>query len=220
MTDGHDPSRRGKTLTLVAVNVVLAVMIGLVSYAPTLYQLFCQVTGYGGTTQRTVALSEKAATDTPVTVRFDANIAPGLDWEFRPEQREVKTRIGEPTRAYYYAKNLSDQTIVGRATFNVTPAWAGPYFFKVECFCFTEERLEPGEEARMPLLFYVDEDMLKDADSKDIRTITLSYTFFEQKNLSEDEIAAARDLAGESKDQDEALTAQDEHSFSTEVRRQ
>lgn len=220
MADQHESAGRGKTVTLIGVGVILCVMVGLVSYAPTLYRMFCDLTGYGGTTQRAVAIDEKAATDTPITVRFDANVAPGLAWEFGPEQRELKTRIGEPTQAYYYARNLSDRTIVASATFNVTPGWAGPYFFKVECFCFTEQKLEPGEEARMPLMFYIDEQVLEDEDTMNIRTVTLSYTFFEQKGLTDEEIAEARDLAAGSRRQEETLAGEGVQTFAPEIRRQ
>lgn len=180
---------------LAIVSTFIALMSGLVAYSPTLYKLFCQLTGYGGTVQRVEAPPPaQAVKDDTVTVTFDANVAPGLPWEFRPQQRKVVTRFGEPTRVNYYARNNSDKTIIARATFNVTPYKAAPYFFKVECFCFTEEKLGPGESAQMPLVLYVDKQLLKNKHTKEVRDITLSYTFFRQTNLSAEKIRSARDL--------------------------
>lgn len=213
----HGAACRGRTATLVAINVILLMMIALVSYAPTLYRMFCQATGYGGTTGRSVMISRKMATKVPITVRFDANIAPGLDWEFKPDRQEVKTHIGEPTKAYYHARNISDHPIVGRATYNVTPGWAGPYFFKVVCFCFTEQRLEPGEEAHMPLLFYIDQDILEDKDAKNIHTVTLSYTFFRQNGLSDEDISTTRDLSIGSQKEEISIKDEDKQVFYNDV---
>ena len=195
--------RNARILALLAG--LLGVMVTLVVYSPTLYQMFCAATGYGGTVQRAVASdaaqAEPAATPGQiaaagrmVTVYFDSNVAPGLDWEFRPEQRKVETTLGEPTKIYYDARNRSDETIVARATFNVTPYKAAPYFFKIQCFCFTEERLGPGESARMPVVLYVDEQILKDPDTAEVHDITLSYTFFKQDDRSAEQAQAARDL--------------------------
>ena len=157
----------------------MAMMTGLVIYSPTLYRMFCSLTGYNGTVRR-VSLPKAAvhASDIPTTVSFDANVAPDLPWEFRPEQQRVTTHFGEPTKVYYYAKNNSDRALVGRAVFNVTPFAAAPFFFKIECFCFTDEKLGPGESAHMPLVFYVDEEMLKDPDAQMLTELTLSYTFY------------------------------------------
>jgi len=213
--------RLGSNLPLLALQVtVLAVMIGLVSYSPTLYRLFCEATGYGGTINRAEASLTPATSGRTVTVRFDANVAPGLDWEFAPGQRTVEARIGEPTKAYYTARNTSDETIVAHATFNVTPYQLAPYFFKIECFCFTEERLGPGESATMPLVFYLDEEMLNDKDAADISTVTLSYTFFRQTGLTPEEIAAARDLAAESVTLDARLAEEGTASFANDAPRQ
>lgn len=194
-----------KKATVIGVLVVLVGMFGLVSYAPTLYRLFCQATGYGGTIQRAEVVEASGASDQTVTVHFDANVHPGLDWEFRPEQLQVTTHFGEPTKVYYYAKNNTDETVVARAVFNVTPYQVAPYFFKIQCFCFTEERLEPGESARMPLVFYVDEQMLKDKNTKDLHNVTLSYTFFKQDNLTPEQVQAARDLGAGSEALDNSL---------------
>jgi cytochrome c oxidase assembly protein subunit 11 len=205
--------------TVLGVLIILMGMTGLVSYAPTLYRLFCQATGYGGTVRRAEAVEIPAASDQTVTVRFDANVHPGLNWEFRPEQLQVTTHYGQPTKAYYYAKNNTDKTIVARAVFNVTPYQAAPYFFKIECFCFTEERLAPGESARMPLVFYVDEQMMKDKDTKDLHNVTLSYTFFKQDNLTPEQVKAARDLGSGSKALDASLRKSGAEDFDNDAPR-
>lgn len=198
----------------------MAVMSGLVVYAPTLYRMFCDLTGFGGTVQRAAATAPAAAaSNETVTVYFDANVAPGLPWEFRPEQRKVETRFGEPTRVNYYARNNSDETIVARATFNVTPYKAAPYFFKIECFCFTEEKLGPGETAQMPLVLYVDEQLLKDPSANEVRGITLSYTFFRQADLSPDEVEAARDLKAGSEAIDAKLKRSESIEFENDAPR-
>ena len=194
------------TRVVASLSVILAFMTGLVAYSPTLYRLFCDLTGYGGTVQRADAATGTVSTSNEiVTVRFDANVGSGLPWEFRPEQREVKARFGEPVKAYYYAKNLSAETVVGRAVFNVTPYQTAPYFFKIECFCFTNEKLGPGESARMPLVLYIDEQMLKDEDTDGFREVTLSYTFYRQEDLSSKEIDSARDLEAGSRSLDASL---------------
>lgn len=194
------------TRVVASLSVILAFMTGLVAYTPTLYRLFCDLTGYGGTVQRADAATGPVSTSNEiVTVRFDANVGSGLPWEFRPEQREVKARFGEPVKAYYYAKNLSAETVVGRAVFNVTPYQTAPYFFKIECFCFTNEKLGPGERARMPLVLYIDEQMLKDEDTDGFREVTLSYTFYRQEDLSSEEIDSARDLEAGSRSLDASL---------------
>jgi cytochrome c oxidase assembly protein subunit 11 len=155
-------------------------MLGLSYAAVPLYKIFCQVTGYAGTTQRAKLAPEKA-TDQMISVRFDANISRDLDWQFKPLQRVIKLKIGEEKLAFYTATNNSSEPITGTATFNVTPAVAGSYFNKIACFCFTEQTLQPGESVEMPVSFFIDPDMLNDPDMKSVREITLSYTFFEVK---------------------------------------
>lgn len=205
-----------------ALGIVVA-MTGLVAYAPTLYRLFCAYTGYGGTVQRAVAaeasVAQTGATGPVFTVHFDSNVAPGLAWDFRPVQRKVAVRAGEAVKVYYEAKNLSGETIVARAVYNVTPYEVAPYFFKIQCFCFTDERLGPHASARMPLVFYVDEEMLKDADSKEIRDITLSYTFYKQETAAGD-AAAARDLEEGSKTLDATLDGKTTVDFDNDAPRQ
>jgi cytochrome c oxidase assembly protein subunit 11 len=151
-------------------------MIGMAYAAVPLYAMFCQVTGYGGTTQRTTQYADKVL-DREVTIRFDANTT-GIPWKFQPVARSIKIKIGETAQAHYTATNTFDRPITGRATFNVTPDLAGGYFNKVECFCFTDTTLQPGETLDMPVLFYVDPDIVDLPEMKDLRTITLSYTMF------------------------------------------
>ena len=152
-------------------------MIGMAYAAVPLYAMFCQITGYGGTTQRTTQYADRVL-DREVTIRFDANTAGGIPWKFQPVARSVKIKLGETAQAHYTATNTFDRPITGRATFNVTPELAGGYFNKVECFCFTDTTLQPGETLDMPVLFYVDPDIVDLPEMKDLRTITLSYTMF------------------------------------------
>jgi cytochrome c oxidase assembly protein subunit 11 len=174
----------GKRLTVVVSASVVVGMLGLTAAAVPLYQLFCQVTGYGGTTQRAEAAPGGELEQT-ITVRFNADIDPDLPWSFQPEQRQIEVRVGEQNLAFYGARNRSDHPIVGQATYNVTPFKAAPYFSKIACFCFDEQVLQPGEEVDMPVSFYVDPGILSDPDTQDVRTITLSYTFFLLEDESE-----------------------------------
>lgn len=151
-------------------------MVGAAYAAVPLYDLFCRVTGYGGTTQRVETYSDRIL-DRDITVRFDANTS-GIPWEFAPAQRSVTLKIGESTQISYRAHNRSDRAVTGTATFNVSPSLAGAYFNKVQCFCFTETTLNPGESLDMPVVFYVDPDIVDQPELKELGTITLSYTFF------------------------------------------
>ena len=164
----------------VTAGILLAVVVGMVglSYAAVpLYRLFCQATGYGGTTQVAEVAPGQVSKRT-MTVRFNADIAPDLAWSFRPAQREVAVRIGEEGLAFYDAVNESEEAVTGTAVFNVTPLKAGPYFSKIDCFCFTEQVLAPGERATMAVSFFIDPDILDDPNMFDLETITLSYTFY------------------------------------------
>jgi cytochrome c oxidase assembly protein subunit 11 len=172
-----DRRRAARTLTALALTGVIAGMVGLTAAAVPLYRLFCQVTGYGGTTQRAEAAPAQAL-DQTITVRFNADVADDLPWSFEPEQRQLAVRIGEQSLAFFRARNRGDQAIAGQATFNVTPFKAGPYFSKIACFCFEEQILQPGEEIDMPVSFYVDPAIVSEPDTQDVHTITLSYTFF------------------------------------------
>ena len=170
-------TRRKNLAVLIPLLGAIGGMLVLVSYSVTLYRLFCEATGYGGATQRVVADTAHESSRT-VTVSFDAQVADGLPWEFKPLQRQVTLRLGEERLVFFYARNLGDKPLIAHATFNVTPNKAGPYFNKIQCFCFSDERLGPGESVKMPVDFYVDPAMMKDANASDLSTITLSYTFF------------------------------------------
>jgi cytochrome c oxidase assembly protein subunit 11 len=168
---------RSNRAVAVACLAFFAGMVGMAYAAVPLYAMFCQVTGYGGTTQRVEQYSARVL-DREITVRFDANVSGGLPWDFQPVQRDVTMKIGETTQISYKANNIFDTPTNGRASFNVTPEMAGAYFNKVECFCFTDTTLKPGETLDMPVVFYVDPDIVDVPELKDLKTITLSYTFF------------------------------------------
>jgi len=173
-------AERSRRLTAgVAVGVILG-MLALTAASVPLYRLFCQVTGYGGTTQVAEAGAGRIL-DRTIKVRFNADVDPDLPWAFRPKQREVEVRIGEERLAFFEAVNHGDAAVVGSATFNVTPHKAGIYFSKLACFCFEEQVLEPGERVDMPVSFYVDPAIVDDAGTADVETITLSYTFFRRE---------------------------------------
>ena len=169
------PRSNGR-VALVCAGIVTG-MIGLSYASVPLYRIFCQVTGFGGTTQRAEAGPVPVLART-MTIAFDANISKDLDWQFAPVQRKLTVRLGAQTMAYFSATNTSDKTVTGSAVFNVSPPAAGAYFTKVQCFCFTEQTLKPGQSVQMPVLFYVDPDLAGDKDLKYLKTITLSYTFY------------------------------------------
>lgn len=152
-------------------------MLGLAFASVPLYDMYCRATGLGGTTQRADAGTGRVV-DRMVTVRFNSDVAPDFPWSFQPVVREISFKAGETELAYFRATNLSDRPLVGTATFNVTPDRAGRYFVKIECFCFTEQRLLPGESALLPVTFFVDPSIADARTMDDVSTITLSYTFF------------------------------------------
>lgn len=159
---------------------VAAGMVGLAYASVPLYRLFCQVTGFGGTP---MVAADAAATPEPVAgtsirVRFDGNVRRGMPWDFRPAERFVDLPLGERRMAFYHARNTSDAPVTGVATFNVTPEAAGRYFVKIQCFCFNEQTLQPGEAVEMPVIYYVDPAIRDDPDARRIKEITLSYSFF------------------------------------------
>ena len=174
------PDRRN-VVTIGALLFVIGAMLGLTAASVPLYRLFCQVTGYGGTTQRATSAPDHAVEGRVITVRFDASTAPGLDWEFRPLQAEVRVHPGEERMVAYRAVNHAKTPVTGTATFNVTPAKAGIYFDKLQCFCFTQQHLAPGESADLSVSFFVDPDIASDPATADVDTITLSYTMFRAK---------------------------------------
>jgi cytochrome c oxidase assembly protein subunit 11 len=164
--------------TRTAILAVLAIccMAGLGFASPPFYRRFCQATGLNGTTNRGKAAP--GATGHQMLVSFDTNVSPGMPWRFRPENASDSVDVGARDMAFFLATNNSDHPITGTATYNVTPEEVGKYFTKIQCFCFTQQTLKPGETARMPVIFYVDPKILTDPDTKDVQNITLSYTFF------------------------------------------
>jgi len=168
--------RKGRTAALTVL--LAAAMVGLAFASVPLYRLFCQVTGFGGTTQVAADGRVPGAVGRTISVRFDANTAPALPWRFEPVDIQRDVAIGARNIALYTARNLSARPVTGTATFNVTPSQAGQYFTKIQCFCFTEQTLAPGEEVRMPVIFYVDPAILDDPNARRISEITLSYTFY------------------------------------------
>ena len=186
MADSRQRNRR----TAAVLAGVVAGMVGMSYAAVPLYKLFCQVTGYGGAT-RTAVAAPGPVDGRLMTVRFNADTSGGLPWRFRPLRREVVVRIGEETLAFYEARNEAGHAIAGTATFNVTPHKAGPYFDKIDCFCFERQVLAAGERAEMPVSFFIDPAILDDPGLSDVKTITLSYTFFEDEVDEEGDGAAA-----------------------------
>lgn len=183
-TFDEETSRKNAQTGALAILGALA-MLGLGYAAVPLYDLFCRVTGFGGTTQVASEAETNAAaalgTGREISIRFDASTARGMPWEFAPTQPTDVVRIGQRDLATYTARNLTSQPITGTATFNVEPAQAGAYFHKIQCFCFTEQTLEPGQEVVMPVLYYVDPAILEDDVIADVEQITLSYTFHRAK---------------------------------------
>lgn len=171
-----DLAAKNRRVGLTVLAVALS-MLGLAFASVPLYRLFCQVTGYGGTTQVAQALPTRIL-DRQVTVRFDANVSPTLDWTFKPELNHIPVRLGERGVIAYRARNRANHAVTGTAVYNVTPVKAGPYFHKIQCFCFGEQVLQSGEDVSMPVLFFVDPAMNDDPNLADVTEITLSYTFF------------------------------------------
>lgn len=169
--------KRGPGTTAALLVVIIAAMMGLVVGSVPLYRAFCKATGIGGPPRQVAAASEQVA-DQWVKVRFDASVAKGLDWRFAPQTKEMKVRLGEDTLAIFTATNLSDKPVTGNAVFNATPDKIGRYVAKIQCFCFTEQVLEPGQSMDMPVTFVIDPAMATDPHTGEVATITLSYTFF------------------------------------------
>ena len=183
MTKAAEPPglarRNGRVAALAALLVVA--MVGLAFASVPLYRIFCQVTGLGGTTMRAdeqVAAMVRPVPGKSVSIRFDANVSRDLMWEFKPAETQRIVAIGARNMSAYTAKNSSRRPLTGTATFNVTPVQAGQYFSKIQCFCFQEQTLQPGQEVQMPVVFYVDPRILDDPAARDITEITLSYTFY------------------------------------------
>ena len=204
--DGTGPAkdrqkpRRMSSLGMTAAACVVfgAAMLGAAFASVPLYRIFCQVTGYGGTTQRAESAPDTVS-DRVVTVRFDANIANGVGWAFRPEQREMKVKLGELAHATFFAENRGDTTTTASAIFNVSPDRTGAFFNKIACFCFTSQTLKPGEKVELPVTFFVDPAMDRDSESRYTDTITLSYTFYPSTEPATPPVASIAPAATDTK---------------------
>jgi cytochrome c oxidase assembly protein subunit 11 len=183
--------RRNLNLLMILVGVV-AGMTGLAYASVPLYRLFCEATGFEGTPQR-ASVAPTEISDRVVRVTFTADVAGGLGWRFQPMQRNLELKVGENKLAYYVAENLESKPVTGRATFNVSPDMFGAYFTKIECFCFKEQTLQPGQRVEMPVSFFIDPAVLTDPALKQLNDITLSYTFFR----AEDDGANAEQQVGQ-----------------------
>lgn len=182
MTAARDPKKHLRRDIVVAgvCGVVVAVMVGAAYAAVPLYDWFCRSTGFGGTTQVAAQAPERIL-DRTIAVRFDSNVAPGLPWKFEPEQNEIRVRIGEVTTVHYKVTNLAARETHGQASYNVTPLTVGGYFNKINCFCFTEQTMKAGETREMAVVFYIDPSIAEDREQAGLNTITLSYTFYRQR---------------------------------------
>lgn len=176
-SENSDKTSRNNRRVVFVCLAALSVMTGITAYSPTLYRMFCSLTGYGGTTQR-VENNSGHILDRTMTVRFDSNIAPHLAWKFEPDVTKMDVKIGETSLAYFRVTNLSDKPVTGQAGFNVAPEVMGIYFKKIACFCFDEQTLKPHESVEMPVTFFIDPKMVDDADTKILSDVTLSYTFY------------------------------------------
>lgn len=183
--------RKNRTFAVILF-AVAGSMIGLTFASVPLYRLFCQVTGFGGTPRVGAQIKAVPVTEDTITVFFDANVNASLPWKFRPVQRQLRVKGGETVLAFYRATNESQGPLTGTATFNVTPYKAAIYFSKVDCFCFTEQRLEAGQVAEMPVSFFIDPAIFSDPDTREVRSITLSYTFFRAPGAGGGEQASLR----------------------------
>ena len=186
-------SRRGLTRDAVVASIcgfVVVLMVGASYAAVPFYNWFCRATGFNGTTQVATSAPSDAPLERKITVRFDANVAPGLPWKFQPEQNEIEVRIGEVVTVFYTVTNQAARTTAALAAYNVAPLTVGAYFQKINCFCFTEQTMGPGEKREMPVVFYVDPALTKDSDNDGLNTITLSYTFYPVRDPAPKPVAA------------------------------
>jgi cytochrome c oxidase assembly protein subunit 11 len=188
----HRPFKRRDLLVAFMCGGFVAGMVGLSFAAVPFYSWFCRATGYGGTTQVAHA-APKEISDRTVTVRFDSNVSGGLPWRFVPERNTIEVKLGEVATVYYAVTNESARKTTGQAAYNVSPTTTGLYFEKINCFCFTEQTLGPGEKRDMAVVFYVDPKLAKDTEQDNVKTITLSYTFFPVANPA---LQAAEGKAG------------------------
>ena len=178
------PPQGSNRRILAILAIVVLMMVGLAYASVPLYQLFCQVTGYGGTTQVTDTAADAVVPNHPIKVRFDANTNPALNWRFEAVDAPLTLNPGEEVVINYRATNLGDTASTGTSTYNVTPVKAGPHFMKIDCFCFIEQTLQPGESVLMPVRFYIDPEIVADSNTVDVDEIILSYTFFAMQNTA------------------------------------
>jgi cytochrome c oxidase assembly protein subunit 11 len=186
-------SRRTLTRDAVVASIcglVVVLMVGASYAAVPFYNWFCRTTGFNGTTQVATSAPSGAPLERKITVRFDANVAPGLPWKFEPEQNEIEVRIGEVVTVFYTVTNQAARTTMAQAAYNVAPLTVGAYFQKINCFCFTEQTMGPGEKREMPVVFYVDPQIAKDSENDGLNSITLSYTFYPVRDPSPKPVAA------------------------------
>jgi cytochrome c oxidase assembly protein subunit 11 len=189
------PRHRRDVVVAAACGAFVAMMVGAAYAAVPLYSWFCRTTGFGGTPQVS-SVAPAGMLDRKITVRFDANVGPGLPWRFAPEVNSVDLRIGEVATVYYEVINESARATAAQAAYNVSPPTVGAYFTKINCFCFTEQRLGPGEKRQMAVVFYVDPALVKDSDQDSLNTITLSYTFYPLRDPEQPAANAALSGAG------------------------
>ncbi|TMW65035.1 hypothetical protein Poli38472_009202 [Pythium oligandrum] len=189
----RDAMKEGNRRALIYLAGVAIAWVGISYAAVPLYKIFCQMTGFGGTTQRAdIFVAEKLTPRDdarPIRILFDGGVSGNMPWTFRPQQRELLVVPGETALAFYTAKNKTDKPITGVATYNVYPPQTGVYFNKIQCFCFEEQRLKPNEEIDMPVFFFIDPEFCDDPSMSGVTNITLSYTFFKTDDVSEDEVA-------------------------------
>jgi len=192
-TDKPTPAapRLGRDAMVAAIcGAVVALMVGASYAAVPFYNWFCRATGFNGTTQVAISAPSSAPLARKIAVRFDSNVAGGLPWKFEPEQTEIEINIGQVVTVYYNVTNQSARTTTGQAAYNVAPLTVGAYFQKINCFCFTEQTMGPGEKREMPVVFYVDPALVKDSDNDGLNTITLSYTFYPVREQAPKPVAA------------------------------
>src|SRR5665213_2002092 len=187
----HRTSTRRDATVAAICGFVVVLMVGASYAAVPFYNWFCRATGFNGTTQVATSAPSNAPLARKIAVRFDSNVAPGLPWKFEPEQTEIEVKIGEVVTVFYNVTNLSARTTTGQAAYNVAPLTVGAYFEKINCFCFTEQTMGPGEKREMPVVFYVDPALVKDSDNDGLNTITLSYTFYPVRDPAPTPVAAS-----------------------------
>lgn len=190
---GKAASRRPLTRDAMVASIcgfVVVLMVGAAYAAVPFYDWFCRATGFNGTTQVATSAPSDAPLARKISVRFDANVGPGLPWKFEPEQNEIEVRIGEVVTVYYTVTNQAARTTAGVAAYNVAPLTVGAYFQKINCFCFNEQIMGPGEKREMPVVFYVDPQLAKDSENDGLNTITLSYTFYPARDVAPKPLAA------------------------------